>query len=293
MPILHLNGYKISNPTILARIPHEELDALLTGYGYHAHFVEGHEREPMHQAMARTVEACIGEIQAIQRHARRPATPRRPRWPMIVLRSPKGWTGPGLVDGHQVEGSWRAHQVPVLDPANKAHLKIVEAWLRSYEPEKLFDETGRLVPELRELAPLGDRRISANPHANGGLLRASLDLPAFADYAVEFKTPGQTYESPTQVLATFLRDVMKRNMTQFRVFSPDEASSNKLTGIYAASKKTWLAQTEPGDADGGRARRGRARHGKCSANTRSKGGWRAIRSRAATACSRPMKRSCM
>jgi xylulose-5-phosphate/fructose-6-phosphate phosphoketolase len=252
LPILHLNGYKIANPTILSRIPQEELEALFTGYGYKAHFVEGHEPELMHQAMAKTVEACIGEIKAIQQHARSTGDTTRPRWPMIVLRSPKGWTGPGMVDGHQIEGSWRAHQVPVLDPStNKAHLKIIESWLRSYKPEELFDESGRLVPELRELAPEGDRRISANPHANGGLLREALDLPTFGDYAVEVKSPGGAYQSPTEVLATFLRDVMKRNMTQFRVFSPDEAASNKLTGIYAASKKTWLAQTVPSDDDGG------------------------------------------
>jgi xylulose-5-phosphate/fructose-6-phosphate phosphoketolase len=252
LPILHLNGYKIANPTILARIPREELEALLTGYGYKPHFVEGHEPEPMHRAMAKTVEACIGEIHAIQQHARSTGDTKRPRWPMIVLRSPKGWTGPGVVDGHQVEGSWRAHQVPVLDPAtNKGHMKIIETWLRSYQPEALFDESGRLVAALRELAPIGPRRISANPHANGGLLRASLDLPDFVSYAVDVKSPSVAYASPTEVLATFLRDVMKRNMTQFRVFSPDEAASNKLTGIYAASPKTWLAETVPTDEDGG------------------------------------------
>ena len=171
---------------------------------------------------------------------------------MIVLRSPKGWTGPKEVDGHKVEGSWRAHQVPVADPAtNKKSLKIVEDWMRSYKPEELFDANGTLVPELQELAPSGSRRISANPHANGGLLRKELELPEFRAYAVNLKTPGTLYLSPTDVLAHFLADVMRRNMNTFRVFGPDETASNKLTAIYAASKKTWLAEYKPEDADGG------------------------------------------
>src|ERR1700720_2668972 len=198
LPVLHLNGYKIANPTILARIPHEELEALLTGYGHKPYFVEGNDPTTMHQRMASTLEQCILEIRSLQQHARSTGNTTRPRWPMIVLRSPKGWTGPKEVDGHKVEGSWRAHQVPVLDPAtNKRSLKIVEDWMRSYKPEELFDSHGTLVPELQQLAPSGTRRISANPHANGGLLRKELDLPDFRDYAVKMKTPGTFYVPPT------------------------------------------------------------------------------------------------
>ena len=252
LPVLHLNGYKIANPTILARIPHDELEALLTGYGYKPYFVEGSDPLAMHQKMASTLEQCMLEIRAIQQHARSTGDTTRPRWPMVVLRSPKGWTCPKEVDGHKVEDFWRAHQVPVVDPAtNKSHLKIVEDWMRSYKPEELFDAQGTLVPQLQELAPSGPRRISANPHANGGLLRKELELPDFRDYAVKVKTPGGSYAEPTDVLAHFLAEVMRRNMTSFRVFGPDETASNRLTAIYAASKKTWLAEYKPEDADGG------------------------------------------
>ena len=252
LPILHLNGYKIANPTILARIPHEELEALFIGYGHRPYFVEGDDPAQMHQKMAATMEHCIEEIRSIQQHARSTGSAKRPRWPMIVLRSPKGWTGPREVDGHKVEGSWRAHQVPVLDPAtNETSLKLVESWMRRYRPEELFDESGRLVAELRELAPTGTRRISANPHANGGLLCRALDIPSFREYGVDVTTPASHYVPPTDVLGKFLCEVMRRNMSNFRVFGPDETASNRLTAIYEASQKTWLAETIADDADGG------------------------------------------
>jgi xylulose-5-phosphate/fructose-6-phosphate phosphoketolase len=254
LPILHLNGYKIANPSILARISHEELASLLVGYGHQPYFVEGDDPETMHQAMAATLEHCLGEIRRIQREARSSGSGKavRPRWPMIVLRSPKGWTGPKEVDGHKVEGSWRAHQVPVLDPVtNKTSLKVLEKWMRSYKPEELFDENGRLIPALREMAPEGARRISANPHANGGVLRHDLDLPDFREYAVAVKPAGAAYAAPTEILTRFLVDVMRRNMTNFRVFGPDETASNRLNGLYAASEKTWLADHMPQDDDGG------------------------------------------
>jgi xylulose-5-phosphate/fructose-6-phosphate phosphoketolase len=251
LPVLHLNGYKIANPTVLARIPHEELEALLIGYGHKPYFVEGDDPAVMHQKMASTLEQCILEIRSLQQHARSTGDATRPRWPMIVLRSPKGWTGPKEVDGHKTEGSWRSHQIPIADPVtNKGDLNLLEDWLRSYNPEELFDENGTLVPELQDLAPSGERRISANIHANGGL-RKALDLPDFRDYAIEVKAPGGVYALPTDVLAHFLADVMRRNMSSFRVFGPDETASNKLTAIYAASKKTWLAEYKPEDADGG------------------------------------------
>jgi xylulose-5-phosphate/fructose-6-phosphate phosphoketolase len=252
LPVLHLNGYKIANPTILARIPHEELQALMTGYGYKPYFVEGDDPTAMHQKMAATLDRCLDEIHTIQQTARSQGIRNRPRWPMIVLRTPKGWTGPRELGGHQVEGSWRAHQVPIADPAtNRESLRAVEAWLKSYEPETLFDERGRLVEELRALAPTGERRISANPHANGGALCKALDLPMFAEYAVPVKKPASEYVPTTDVLGHFLRDVMRRNMTNFRVFGPDETASNKLTAIYEVSKKTWLAELKDSDADGG------------------------------------------
>jgi xylulose-5-phosphate/fructose-6-phosphate phosphoketolase len=255
LPILHLNGYKIANPTILARIPQDEIESLLIGYGWKPRFVEGDDPSLMHPKMAEVMEQCVLEIRAIQQKARTaPAgTPtERPRWPMIVLRSPKGWTCPKEIDGHKLEGSWRAHQMPILDPVtNPEHLKLVEHWMRSYRPEELFDEAGTLIPELRDLPPKGTRRISDNPHANGGLLRKPLDLPNFCDYAIKVEQPGQLLVSPTDTLGHFLCDVMRKNMNNFRVFGPDETASNKLDAIYAASPKTWLARMIPSDADGG------------------------------------------
>jgi xylulose-5-phosphate/fructose-6-phosphate phosphoketolase len=251
LPILHLNGYKIANPTLLARITPEELENLFKGYGWTPHVVEGDDPELMHQKMAATVENCVQQIRSIQQEARRTGQPDRPRWPMIILRSPKGWTGPKQVDGHRVEGFWRAHQVPVLDvKSNPEHLKIVEQWMRSYRPQELFDQQGALIPELRDLPPTDDRRMSANPHANGGKLRKPLTLPDFRDYAISIDQPGTKEISPTETLGKFLRDVMRRNMTSFRVFSPDENASNRLQDIYEASYKTWMAAIKPEDADG-------------------------------------------
>ena len=251
LPILHLNGYKIANPTVLARIDAEELDSLFKGYGWTPYLVEGNDPTAMHQKMAAVVETCIQQIRSIQHEARSTNKPCRPRWPMIILRSPKGWTGPKEVDGHKVEDFWRAHQIPVLDvKSNPSHLEIVEKWMRSYRPEELFDDRGTLVAELRGLPPTGNRRMSANPHANGGKVRKPLDLPDFRDYAIAVDGPGRTSVSPTETLGKFLRDVMRRNMSNFRVFSPDENASNRLQDIYEASLKTWLAAYKPEDADG-------------------------------------------
>jgi len=252
LPVLHLNGYKINNPTILSRISHEELEGLFEGYGWKPYFVEGADPMEMHQKMAEVMEQCVLEIRQIQQHARTNNDATRPRWPMIVLRSPKGWTGPKTVDGHKVEGFWRAHQVPLAGVKESAeHLQQLEDWLRSYKPEELFDEQGSLIPELKALAPKGERRMGANPHANGGLLRKSLRLPDFRDYAVEVTEPGYQQVENTRPLGKFLRDIMKSNSTSFRVFGPDENSSNKLDDIYEVSKKLWLADYLPEDADGG------------------------------------------
>ena len=253
LPVLHLNGYKIANPTILARIPHEELEFLFRGYGYEPYFVEGSDPDSMHQAMAATLEHCIREIRRIQQEARRSVSEvKRPRWPMVILRSPKGWTGPKEVDGHKVEGFWRAHQVPMAEMHEKpAHLALLEEWLRSYRPQELFDEAGRLRPELRELAPKGERRMGANPHANGGLLRRALKLPDFRDYAVKVEKPGTIEVGPTQILGQFLRDIAHNNPNNFRVLSPDENASNRLTALYEVTKKAWLGEYFPEDADGG------------------------------------------
>jgi xylulose-5-phosphate/fructose-6-phosphate phosphoketolase len=252
LPILNLNGYKIANPAILARISHEELEALFVGYGYTPYFVEGNDPETMHQRMAATLDRAIGDIQTHQRAARGSGKAIRPRWPMIVLRSPKGWTGPKEIKGHQVEGSWRSHQVPFSDVRdNPASLKLLEDWLRSYRPEELFDANGQILPEIRGLAPSGTRRMSANPHANGGLLRKELKLPDFRKYAVAVPSKGSAVCENTKPFGEFLRDVLKLNPTTFRVFGPDETASNRLQAVYEATKKTWMADLLPEDADGG------------------------------------------
>jgi xylulose-5-phosphate/fructose-6-phosphate phosphoketolase len=259
LPILNLNGYKIANPTILARISHEELEALFIGYGYQPYFVEGADPTAMHQAMATTLDTVVAQIRSVQHAARKSGRAERPRWPMIVLRSPKGWTGPKEVGGHKAEGSWRSHQVPFSDVrSNPAHLQLLEDWMRSYGPERLFDAGGRLVPALRELAPEGGRRMSANLHANGGLLRKDLKLPDFRAYAVDVAQAGRVRHENTRPLGEFLRDVMRDNMGSFRVFGPDETASNRLQAIYEVSKKVWMADLLPEDADGGElARDGR------------------------------------
>ncbi len=251
LPILHLNGYKIHNPTLLARIPHEELESLFRGYGWTPYFVEGDDPEKMHQAMAGTLERCVLEIRRVQGQARRRGEAERPRWPMIVLRSPKGWTGPKEIDGRKVEGFWRSHQVPMADVReNPAHLRLLEQWLRSYRPEEVFDGTGRLNPELKALAPTGTRRMSANPHANGGLLRKPLRMPDYRSHAVAVDAPARLRAKNTRPLAQLLRDVMRLNPQNFRVFGPDETRSNRLDAVYEVSKKTWLAEMLPEDADG-------------------------------------------
>ena len=252
LPILNLNGYKIANPTLLSRISHDELEALFVGYGYTPYFVEGSDPAEMHQKMAATLEEAIADIRAAQKAARESKTPFRPRWPMIVLRSPKGWTGPAEINGHKVEGSWRSHQVPFSDVrGNPANLKLLEDWLRSYKPEELFDAGGSFRPELRALAPQGTRRMSANPHANGGLLRKDLTLPDFRKYAVNVPAAGAVQFENTKPLGEFLRDVLRYNPTTFRVFGPDETASNRLQAVYQATKKAWMADMLPEDGDGG------------------------------------------
>jgi xylulose-5-phosphate/fructose-6-phosphate phosphoketolase len=250
LPVLHLNGYKINNPTILARVSHEEIEWLFRGYGYTPYFIEGSDPESMHQATAATLEHCVNEICSIQDQARNHGNLDRPRWPMVILRSPKGWTGPAEVDGKKVEGSWRSHQVPIADVKEKAHLELLEQWMRSYHPEELFTKEGRLKPELSELAPEGARRMGANPHANGGLVRRTLQLPDFRDYAVAVKKPGVSEVGNTRPLGDFLRDTLRENPNNFRVLGPDETASNKLDAVYQASKKIWFAELFPEDADG-------------------------------------------
>ncbi len=252
LPILNLNGYKIANPTILARISHEELEALFRGYGYEPVFVEGAEPEAMHQRMAATLDRAVAAIRAVQRRAREGGVVERPRWPMIVLRSPKGWTGPKEIHGHRAEGSWRSHQVPLADVRdNPASLALLEQWLRSYRPEELFDARGRLVPELRMLAPSGARRMSANPHANGGLLRKDLRMPDFRNHAVAVPAAGRLRHENTRPLGNLLREVMRANPASFRLFGPDETASNRLQAVFEVTKKAWMADLLPEDADGG------------------------------------------
>jgi xylulose-5-phosphate/fructose-6-phosphate phosphoketolase len=250
LPILHLNGYKISNPTVLARISKEELESLFIGYGYKPYFVEGHDPEPLHQKMTATLEAALAEIQAIQQDARANGFRTRPRWPMIILRTPKGWTGPKTVDGLPVEGSFRSHQVPLADlPTHPERLKQLEDWMRSYKPEELFDRTGKLLAEYAELAPKGARRMGANPHANGGVLLRDLVMPNFRDYAVEVPKPGHVEAEATRVMGQFLRDVMKLNAEShnFRVVGPDETASNRLGDLFSVTDRAWEAEILPTD----------------------------------------------
>lgn len=250
LPILHLNGYKIANPTVLARISHEELESLFIGYGYLPYFVEGSDPATMHQLMAATLDTVIAEIQAIQFEARRNGVSQRPRWPMIILRTPKGWTGPKQVDGKKTEDYWRSHQVPFAELASKPdHLRLLEDWMKSYRPEELFGENGSLVAELAELAPQGERRMGANPHANGGLLLTDLKLPDFCEYAVVMTEPGAERAEATRVMGSYLRDVMKLNLDtrNFRVMGPDETNSNRLGALFDVTDRAWMAETLPED----------------------------------------------
>ncbi|MGB6014986.1 MAG: phosphoketolase family protein, partial [Nodosilinea sp.] len=250
LPILHLNGYKIANPTVLARLPQEQLESLFIGYGYQPYFVEGSEPEAMHQLMASTMDAAIADIQQIQREAQVHGFQQRPLYPMIILRSPKGWTGPESVDGKKTEGSWRSHQVPFSEMASSPeHIQLLEDWMKSYKPEERFDEAGRLRAELAELAPVGDRRMGANPHANGGLLLRDLHLPDFRDYAVEVNDPGTEMAESTRILGQFLRDVMQRNLDSqnFRVMSPDENNSNRLNALLEVTDRVSTAEILPTD----------------------------------------------
>ena len=250
LPILHLNGYKIANPTVLARIPHEELESLFIGYGYKPYFVEGSDPADVHQKMAAVLDTIIPEIQSIQREARIHGCQERPQWPMIILRTPKGWTGPKEVDGKKTEGYWRSHQVPFSDIAGKPeHLQLLEDWLKSYNPEELFNENGQLIPELAELAPKGQRRMGDNPHANGGILLRDLKMPDFSNYAVEVPQPGTVNAEATKVTGKFLRDIMKLNdeSRNFRVFGPDETASNRLDPLFEVTNRAWDAETLPED----------------------------------------------
>ncbi|HRA98686.1 MAG TPA: phosphoketolase family protein [Nitrospira sp.] len=249
LPILHLNGYKIANPTVLARISHDELDHLFRGYGYTPYFVEGRDPRTMHQLMAAALDAVLEDIRRIKARARRGGAHTRPLWPMIVLRTPKGWTGPKQIDGKRTEDYWRSHQVPMGDMDKPSHIKILEKWMKSYKPKELFDKTGRLKPELSELAPKETRRMSANPHANGGLLLRDLCLPDFRDYAVKVTKPGAIVAESTRLMGKFLRDTMKLNMEgrNFRLFSPDENNSNRWQDVLEVTNRTWMADRYPYD----------------------------------------------
>lgn len=250
LPILHLNGYKIANPTVLGRLSDEELTQLFSGYGHKPHFVEGHEPELMHQLMAVTLDTVIEEIQTIQNNARKGSQTGVPAWPMVILRTPKGWTGPKMVDGKQMEGTWRSHQVPLSELASKPeHLKMLEEWMKSYRPEELFDAEGKLIPQLAELAPHGNRRMGANTHANGGLRLRDLILPDFRDYAVKVQKPGTELAEATRILGKFLRDVMKlnENSKNFRIFGPDETESNRLGALYEVTDKVFMQPSLPVD----------------------------------------------
>jgi xylulose-5-phosphate/fructose-6-phosphate phosphoketolase len=248
LPILHLNGWKIAGLSFLARIPHDELVELMHGYGWEPHFVEGHEPALVHQAYAAALDACLDRIAEIQHHARTASVHQRPRWPMIVLRTPKGWTGPGLVDGVQIEGTFRAHQVPLAELAERPeHLQLLEAWMRSYRPEELFDQHGTLVPELAALAPHGERRMGSNPHANGGLLLRDLTMPDFRAYAVEVPAPGALDGEATRVTGAFLRDILRANPATFRVVGPDETASNRLDAVFEATDRMFLGEGSPYD----------------------------------------------
>ena len=245
LPILHLNGYKIANPTVLARIPHDELDALFRGYGYAPHFVEGDDPKTMHELMAETLEKVVKEIRRIQHAARTQGFKERPKWPMIVMRTPKGWTCPKEIDGKREEGYWRSHQVPMSDMDNEEHIRILQGWMESYRPRELFDAKGKLMPEIAALAPSGTRRMSANPHANGGALLHDLRLPDFRDYAVKVTAPGAGDAESTRVMGLYLRDVMKLNLEakNFRLFSPDENNSNRWQDVLDVTKRAWVAET--------------------------------------------------
>ena len=247
LPILHLNGYKIAGPTVLARISRDELDALFRGYGYTPYFVEGDDPMKMHQLMAATLDSVVAEIKRIQTKARAHGFKARPLWPMIILRSPKGWTGPKVVDGKPTEGTFRSHQVPMGEMNHPGHVKILEKWLKSYRPQELFDKSGRLIPELAELGPKGERRMSANPHANGGLLLRDLRLPDFRDYAVKVLRPGGVNGEATRVQGKFIRDVIKLNPDNFRVFSPDETNSNRWGAVFEVTNRCSTAEIIPGD----------------------------------------------
>jgi xylulose-5-phosphate/fructose-6-phosphate phosphoketolase len=247
LPILHLNGYKIAGPTVLARLPQDELESLFRGYGYEPYVVGGDEPEDVHQKMAATLDTIFAEIKRFQDEARRNGFRQRPRWPMMILRTPKGWTGPKVVDGKIIEGTFRAHQVPMGDMDKPAHIKILEKWMKSYRPEELFDESGKLRPELADLAPKGNRRMSANPVANGGLLLRDLKLPNFRDYGVDVPKPGSVISEATRVQGQFIRDVIKLNASNFRVFSPDETASNRWNAVFEVTNRCSTAEILPTD----------------------------------------------